>query len=218
MTAQTSQRPGGLTAICILAIVLGAFGALFGVGGLMAVAFQGPMQEAMSKLQPQENEEVARAQRQIAEEAQEFAQRHVVRNALFAVARLLVASCLLAGGILSLRLHPYGRKVLLAAFAAGIVFEIAQIWPNLEAIPVTQRAVQLSLQAQQKQMAKGAKAGDMEAMGRVMGKAMAAMQIVMIAGMVLAKAGFYAFGLWYLTRPHTAALFVRPTNPDPQWA
>lgn len=218
MAAAAFHRPGGLTAICILAIVLGALGALLGLAALAAPALQGPMQNVVAQWQPQEDEEAARAQQQIAEETREFAQRHIVRNTLFAVGRLVVATSLLVGGVLSLRLGPRGRKALLVAFAAGIVFELAQLWPNLEAIPLTQRAFQLGMEAQHRQMPNGPQAGDMQALGRIMGKAIAAMQVAMIAGMLLAKCGFYAFGLWYLTRPHTALLFIRRAPVDPQWA
>lgn len=219
MSESKPHRPGGLAALCILAMVLGAFGVLSGLGGIAAAVLQGPMQDMMAQLQPHEDEEAAHAQQQIVDEAKEFAQKHVVRNTLFALARLCVASCLLAGGILTLRLHLYGRKILLIAFSAGILFELAQIWPMVEAIPFTERTMQLAMEAQQKEMAgKGQNAQDAEAMMRIMIKAMGAMQVAMMAAMLLTKAGFYGFGLWYVTRPRIAALFVPATPPDPEWA
>jgi hypothetical protein len=54
-------------------------------------------------------------------------------------------------------------------------------------------------------------------MMRIMVKAVAAMQVAMMAAMVLAKSGFYGFGLWYLTRPRIAALFVPPPPPDSEF-
>ena len=213
-------RPGGLTALCILAIVLGALGVLTGLGGIAAVALQGPMQDAVAHLQPQQDADV---QQKLMEESREFARQHAVRNGVLAGLRLLVASGLLTGGILTLRLRPYGRKILLIALASGIGFEIAQLWPAVEAIPFTQRAMELSMEGQQKQaQGNGKNAQDAAAMMRVMAKAIAAMQVMVIAGMFLAKAGFYGFGLWYLTRPHVAALFVRPaaddlSSPDAEW-
>ncbi|MGH7135409.1 MAG: hypothetical protein ACREHD_06690, partial [Pirellulales bacterium] len=135
------------------------------------------------------------------------------------VARLFVASCLLAGGILTLRLRPQGRKILLVAFSAGIVFELAQIWPTAEVIPFTERTMQLTMEAQQKEMAgKGQNAQDAAAMMRIMIKAIAVMQVAMMVGMLLAKGGFYGFGLWYLTRPRIAALCVPATLPESEWA
>jgi hypothetical protein len=218
MTETKPQRPGGLTALCILAIVLGAFGVLSGLGGIAAAALQGPMQNMVAQLQPQQGKEAARVQQQIADESREFAQRHIVRNTLFSLARLFVASCLLAGGILTLRLHPQGRKILIVAFSAGIVFELAQIWPMVEVIPFTQRTMQLTMEAQQKGMpGKGQNAEDAAAMMRIMVKAIAAMQVVMMAAMLLAKSGFYAFGLWYLTRPRISTLFISSTPTDSEF-
>lgn len=219
MTENKPQKPGGLTALCILAIVLGAFGILSGLGGIAAAALQGPMQNMVAHLQPQQDKEAARVQQQIADETREFSQQHIVRNTLFSLARLFVASCLLAGGILTLRLRPQGRRILLVAFSVGIVFELAQIWPMVTDIPFTQRMTRLSLQVHQKQMTgQGQNADDSAAFARVLLKAMAALQVAMMSGMLLAKGGFYGFGLWYLTRPRIAALFVPVTPTESVWA
>jgi hypothetical protein len=219
MTTNVPHRPGGLTALCILAIVLGALGVLSTLGAIAAAAYQSPLQEAIARFQAKKNEEAARLQQQLDDETREFTQRHPVRNILFAVAELLVASGLLAGGILTLRLSSYGRMLLMIAFGAAIVLELAQLWPAMEAIPFTQRTIQLSMEAQQKEMnAQGPNADDAAAMMRVMAKAIAALQVLVFAGKVLLKIGFYAFGLWYLTRPRVAGLFVRQKPVDPQWA
>ncbi|HET6884110.1 MAG TPA: hypothetical protein VFI31_28405 [Pirellulales bacterium] len=223
MTTNAPLRPGGLTALCILAIVLGALGVLMAVVTVAGTFLQDPMQRALSKWQENGDEEATRAQQQLNDETRAFAEAHKVRNIVFSILKLLVAGGLLTGGILTLRLRPHGRKILLIALASAIVFEIAQIWPAVEAIPFTQRAMELSMEVQQKQVqGKGQNADDAAAMMRVMAKAITAMQLMVIAGMFLAKTGFYAFGLWYLTRPHVAALFVRTavadfSLPDAEW-
>ncbi|HVX11793.1 MAG TPA: hypothetical protein VHC22_11480 [Pirellulales bacterium] len=214
MTNPITPRPGGLTALCILVIVLGALGILTGLMGILGAVFQDKMQATVAQLQPAGDKQAARIQEQINQETRDFQAKHVIRNGILLAVRLLIAGCLLTGGIFSLRLHPFGRKTLLAAFAAGIVFEIVMVWPTVEAIPLTQRAMQLSMEAQQQ----GPNAADMKAMLRVMGKAITALQIALIAAMLLVKCGLYAFGLRYLTRPRIASLFVRQATADPQWA
>ncbi len=214
MTTPTTQRPGGLTALCILVIVLGVLGVMTGLMGIVGAVFQDKMQAAVAQLQPPGDKEAARIQEQINQETREFQAKHPIRNGVLLAVRLLVAGCLLTGGILSLRLLPFGRKTLLAAFAAGIVFEIVMVWPTVEVLPLTQRAMQLSMEAQ----SQGPNTEDAKAMLRVMGKALATLQIVMIAAMLLVKGCLYAFGLWYLTRPRIAGLFVRQPIDDPQWA
>jgi hypothetical protein len=213
MSSNPVARPGGLTALCILAIVLGALGIMTGLTGLAAAALSDPLQKLAAGLQPEQDKEGARLQQQVADESREFAGRHFVRNLLFSLARLVVASCLLLGGILALRLKTPGRKALLVAFAAGILFELSQIWPMIEVFGFTERIMEM-----QQQMAGNApNGGDAAGTMRVMAKMIAAMQVAMMGGMLLTKITCYAFGLWYLTRPHVAALYVRPALPEGEW-
>lgn len=212
MSSIPAVRPSVLTALCIITIVLGSLGILIGLGGIAVTALQGPLQEMVSQMQPKGDEEAERLQQQVTKDSREFAERHMVRNIVLAIARLFVAGGLFAGGILAFRLHVAGRKVLLVAFVGGIVFELCQIWPMVEAARFTGH-----LMDAQQQIGGHNADGDANAQMRVMMKAAAAMQIAMMAAMVLIKTTFYAFGWWYLTRPHLAALYVRPASPDGEW-
>lgn len=212
MNTTPVTRPGGLTALCILAIVLGALGVLIGLFGIAAAALQGPLQDLVAQMQPDGDEETAQLQQEIGDESREFAERHLIRNIVFAIARLFVAGGLFVGGILAFRLRKPGRKVLLLAFAAGIVFELCQIWPLIDAAQFTERIMNAQ------QLGGGPNADDdAQAMMRIMMKVIAAMQIVMMAAMALIKTAFYGFGWWYLSRPHIAALYIRPAIPDGEW-
>lgn len=218
MDSNPVVRPGGLSALCILAMVLGALGILTGLAGIAAAALQGPLQDLAAQMQPAGDENAAELQQQIAEESREFAQRHAIRNIVFSMAKLLVASSLLLGGIFAFRLRIPGRKLLLFGFAAGIAFELCQIWPMIEVAQFTGRIMEA-----QQQVVIGQNADDAMGTMRIMMKVMAAMQLAMLAAMVLVKTVFYGFGLWYLTRPHVAALYVRPiaaegpTSPEGEW-
>lgn len=213
MTSNPVTRPGGLTALCILAIVLGALGLMTGLLGLAAAALQDPLQKLAAGIQPEQGEEAARMQQQVADESRDFAKQHFVRNLVFSLARLVVASCLLFGGIFALRLNAAGRKILLFAFAAGILFELFQIWPMIEVLGFTDRVMEM----QQQMVGNAPNGGDAAGTMRLMAKMVAVMQVAMMGGMLLTKIACYGFGLWYLTRPHISALYVRPALPEGEW-
>jgi hypothetical protein len=214
MSSASACRPGGITALCVLTIVLGSLGLLTGLAAIATFVFGRQMQTAIAGLQP--DAEAARVQREIAEEADETMRQHWVRNWLLALIRLTVAAALLVGGIWSLRLKPIGRTALLAAFGVGILFEILQLWPAWEARGESARMFERIMEAQQQQQNKAPPG--FHAMMKMLGQAMPTIQFVGAVAMFLAKCGFYGFGLWYLTRPRVASLFVRLKPADPQWA
>lgn len=214
MVAPSPQRPGGLTALCVLSIVLGSMGFLSGLVGLVGMLFQNQMQSAVAGLQP--DADMARIQQEVNEQTNELMRQHAVRNWILLLVRLNVAIGLLLGGIWSLGLKPIGRMTLLVAFGVGIVLEAFQLWPQWENRNLAAQTMDRMVQAQKEQNAKAPPGFD-DTM-KMMGQVAAAMTIVVALGMFLAKSGFYAFGLWYLTRPHIAGLFVRQKPVDPQWA
>ncbi|HWB08169.1 MAG TPA: hypothetical protein VG826_02905 [Pirellulales bacterium] len=214
MTSTSASRPGGVTALCVLTIVLGVLGILTGLLAIGGLLFQGQMQSAIAGLQP--DAEVARVQREAAEQAEEMMQRHLVRNWIFVIVRLNVATAFLLGGIWSLGLKPAGRVTLLAAFGVGIFFELFQLWPTWEARELSAQMFERMAQAQQRGQANPPPGFD--ATMKMMGQVIATMQFAVTVGIFLAKSSFYGFGLWYLTRPRVATLFVRPKPADPQWA
>jgi hypothetical protein len=208
MTSTSASRPGGITALGVLTIVLGVFGLLNAFVAIVGLLFQGQMQSALANLQP--DAEAARVQREVAEQAEQIAAQHPVRNWILVLSRLNVATALLLGGIWSLRLKPIGRITLLAAFGVGIVLEVFQLWPAWEARDLSAQIFE------QMGQANGPPGG--QAFMEMMAQAMGVLQVAMIVAMFVAKSAFYGFGLWYLTRPHVAGLFVRPKTSDPQWA
>ncbi|HEV3340625.1 MAG TPA: hypothetical protein VG125_09715 [Pirellulales bacterium] len=214
MNSTSVSRPGGVTALCVLTIVLGSLGLLTGLATIGTLVFGAQMQSAVAGLQP--DAEAARVQREIAEEADEMMRQHLVRNWILVVVRLNVAMGLLLGGIWSLHLKPIGRTTLLAVFGLGIVLEVFQLWPTWEARDVSARTFERIMQTQQQQLNKAPPGFD--ATMKIMGQVMATVQLVMAVAMFLAKSGFYGFGLWYLTRPRVASLFLRTQPVDPQWA
>jgi hypothetical protein len=213
MTTTSASRPGGITALGVLTIVLGVFGLLNVFLAILMLLFQGQMQSALANLQP--DAEAARAQREVAEQAEQVAAQHPVRNWVLAFIRLNVAVAFLLGGIWTLRLKPIGRVTLLAAFGVGILLEAFQLWPAWEARELSAQMFERMGQAEQ---GKANGPPGAQAFMEMMGQAVSVLQVAIIVAMFVAKSAFYGFGLWYLTSPRIASLFVRPKLPDPQWA
>ena len=61
-----NQRTGGLTAICVVAIVVGSFGSLIGPDSVAALTFGAKLERAVAQVQPQRNSELQQAQQQAA--------------------------------------------------------------------------------------------------------------------------------------------------------
>lgn len=127
-----ARRPSGLTAVCMIAIVLGSLGLL---GSLMAIVslVAGPrIQEAFSApFQQPGGDRMAEAQRAMQQKIQAVADRYRWPNAGFAVVNLAVATALVAGGIMGLNRAHWARTLLIAAFAFAIVFEIPRTVVNI---------------------------------------------------------------------------------------
>src|ERR1700758_1259547 len=114
-------RPGGLTAVCVLAIVLGCLGLISGLTRLVALVAAPQLNEALIKQMP---EEQARLQSELVAQTNAVTARWKPVLYLLCLAHFVFAGCLLAGAITTLQWKPSGRKLLAATLLAGIAFEL----------------------------------------------------------------------------------------------
>lgn len=199
------QRPGGLTALCIVAIVLGALGILSGAAGAAGMAMRSRI-EAFTE-QIQDDEDAAKLQRRVSQRANAVWEEHPIRTWSLVAGKLVVATLLLAGGCLALKLKPAGRTILLGAFATGILFELLQTAPNIQAVNASYEAMH---QAMEESLSNGEQRppGFDQTIAAIV-KASVIMQILMAFAMLVGKCAYYAVGLWYLKRARIAASFSR---------
>jgi len=215
----TRQRPGGLTVICVLAIVLGALGLMTGCFGLLSQAFNQQMQNGLAGLQAGANKEAAELQQEMNAKVVAASAKFAWLNMLLAVVQLAVAASLLVGGIMSLKLRPLGRKLLLGAFVAAIVFEAARIYPT---ISVQQAMVPIMAEYMPKMMKAQAPPGGQQPAGmdQAMSSIMSALGIVGMVFFVVTvavKGVYYAIGIVYLRKPSVALLFTPPAIESTEW-
>lgn len=119
-------RSGWLVTICVIATVLGALGAMNGVTGMVALAYQKQLQGAFTPpAQPGMPPEVQQAQQEFQKQVQELQGNYAVLLVAAAVGRVAVGLALAVGGIWCLQQKLSGRSFLIGALAAVLCFEVA---------------------------------------------------------------------------------------------
>lgn len=209
------RRPGGLTAICVIAIILGGLGLAASVVGLGSMAAKSWINNAFL-IKPQKDGKVDKAleaQMEMQTKMNQVTDRYTGFTLGFALLNVVIAGSLVTGGILTLKLHPNGRKLLIAAFTTAIFFELLRAIMNvcmqLEMSEVMYDSMSRMMQA----AAAPGKGGGPEGAAITA----AAMKIGVYIGlgitlvMVLAKLIYYAIGTQYLQRPNVRELLRRNT-------
>jgi hypothetical protein len=209
--APTSGRPGLLTTLCVLAIVLGALGILNSFLGVAGAVGGKMLQSAMQpKAGAGISDDMQKAQEEFQANVNAVQDKYLWATIPALGFRFIAALLLLIGGIKSLSLQEPGRKVLLTACAVAVVFEILhailQSVLNLDMMTAVNSYVEKLGDA----MPSGQ--NDAEQVRGVMGTIVKAS---IIGGLVLAyfiallKIALYVFGLIYLRRDRIRALFIK---------
>ena len=201
-TAGLPAKPpeGRIKAVCIGVVVLGGLGlasALMGAVGLWAGQ---QMQSAFSMPnQPGVPKKVQDLQRDMQREMQAVQNRFWTVNVVLLLGHVTVAAGLLAGGIQSLRRKPFGRKILIAACLAAIVFELirgtVQAFIQVQVMSVMSRFFQAMMDVS---MSQAADAAEWVAWGARVGLVIGVVAMIV---WILAKVVFYGVAVWYLRKP-----------------
>jgi hypothetical protein len=218
--APPGTRPGWLTTLCVLAIVLGVLGIgnsiLSVAGAIGGKALQSAFRTSTSSSTPNELE---KAQQDFQANIQAVQDKYfwVIMPALGL--RFIVAVLLVVGGIRALGLKEGGRQLLVAACAVAATLElgqgILQTIINMEMMTVVHSFEEGLINALPKQ-------GNVEP--NTMRFIQTVIRVAIVGGMVfnyllaLLKIGFYLFGLNYLRRDGIKALFQPPETPPAEFA
>jgi hypothetical protein len=199
------RRPGGLTFVCVVAIVLGGLGLLGAFLGIASLAAGSAVQDAFSmRQQPGMGDEVVDAQIEMQKRIQAVTDHYWGFHLGFSLAHLVVAGILLAGGIVALRRGPGGCKFLVTAFVVAILFELSRVVFGT----IVQIDMWAAISDSMSRMAENP-AGDGGQSGALMATVMMVSFIVGIAltiCFVLAKVIFYGVGARYLSRLKAKAI------------
>src|SRR5262245_58840118 len=123
--SQASGKPGWLTAICVICIVLGALGLLNATLG-SAAELAGPRFQAMLTPRggPGMSDDLQQAQQDFMDEINAIKRKYFALTMAFLGFRFVAAGLLLMGGLRCLGLREGGRKMLIVACAVALLFEV----------------------------------------------------------------------------------------------
>ncbi|MDA1055904.1 MAG: hypothetical protein O3C40_36425 [Planctomycetota bacterium] len=205
------HRPGGITAICIIVLVLGVLGLFSGVLKGVNVLFGAQMQQAFGSIGAVTGEQAkvqAEMQAAIAVEMKRF----IVANSILCVAQLVLCGALVYSALKTLGLKAAGRKLLLAVCMCLLVYEVAQLitftFQQLSMSPI----MELYMPRIMKDPS-GNNAGA-EKFGQVIAKMSILVGVVVQVVWTLIKFVAYAVAIWYLRKPQVIALFEPRSTPD----
>jgi len=213
-TAYPATRPGGLTAICVIAIVLGTMG--FMSSGLKGVnlVFGRQLQQLVSSVGGMPNKKMKEAQDKLNEAIWEVNDRFLIPTILLTAAQFTLAMALIFGGLKALRLQAVGRKVLVMACSFVVVFEIAQMgmfaMMQIQMMPIMEVHMSRVMEAAPGNNPAGQKFGQSIARFSLIAG------FIMQGGWMLVKLFFLGFSIWYLRTQRTRALFQSMAAPDPR--
>ncbi len=206
-------RPGGLSVICAVAIMLAVLGLLIGLGGLLSLASQARLRQAMAAMQQAGNQPLARVQQEFNDRMFDITNRYRWATVPLMIAKIAVEIGLLAGAIFSLRLDRRGGTWLTRALFAAIVVEALYAVPTMLIQRETREA---TTEMMSKMMAAGrggqgppAGAQDFAA---VFGSVIGIVSLVVAVGWLVAKIIFYLISIRYLQKPEIARLFEPPPD------
>ena len=196
-------RPGGLTAICVIAIILGGLGLLGSLVTMGSLAVGSRLQQAMMTSPPRPGRDKAfDLQQTMQKRIQAVADRYRWPNAGFALLNMGLAASMLAGGIMALNRAPKARTILLAVFAVAILFEISrsivQVFMQREMAAVMSDMLPRMMETSMP--ANGPNAQPASAMVAVIAKAAIMVGFAFNLILSLAKLIYYGVGWSYLRR------------------
>jgi hypothetical protein len=219
-----SNRPGWLTAIGVIAIILGVLGILSSTVSAIGQYFSASMQEAIESfvLVAQQNQMPSEAKalmddmKTLMKDLQER-WRPILLTLL--ACNMVLSVLLLAGGIGTLRLAEWGRRMLIAAFAGTMLYEVGtaatQLIMQFETRHLTSEYTAKMMDA----MSKGNQAmppAQRQQMMRVMTISTSVFFLLGVAmglAWLLVKLIAYGLAIHYLRRPQIRALVANRAGP-----
>ena len=203
-----SRRTGGLTAVCVIALVVGILSAFSVISQFANLLFADKLQAAVARIQPDAGAQ--QLQQEMSEQTAAITRKYAIYHWLSAATQSVLACLMIVGAVLALRLNPAGRKLLLAALIASLLFEPAKAALTAAVLRETAPVIVASMQQAAKASApEGAQQPQgLDPMISGISQLVVVMQWIMLIGLTALWCVFYLVGVWYLTRPAVKALFV----------
>lgn len=205
-----NRRPGGLTAICVIALVVGILSVFSGLSQFVNLLVGQKLQAAVMQVQAGNGEAAQQAQQETQAKMAAIARKYAVYHWACATTQSILAWIMIVGAVLSLRLKSAGRKLLLIALVASLLFEPAKAVLTAAVTKQSAPVIIASMKAAAQNSAPpgSRQAEDINQMMGGLSQLIVAMQWAMLIGMTALWCIFYLVGVWYLTKPAVKALFA----------
>lgn len=200
------MRPKGLTAICIIGIILAGLGFISVSGGLLWWIAGNRFFETMSQLGSL-NPQQAQLQETMMHEVVELQQRWAPFTIALTILQAVLVVLLLVAAIKGLRMRKGAGRLLATTMAFAILLELARIYPNYM---LQQGSQEINTRYQNTLMQTGGNAPRARAAFTVMKQAQQVTMVVtylIMGSWVIAKLGYYGTALWYVNRKDVRLLF-----------
>lgn len=200
------MRPKGLTAICIIGIILAGLGFISVSGGLLWWIAGNRFFETMSNFGPV-NPQQAELQETMMHEVAELQQRWAPVTIALTIVQAVLVVLLLVASIKGLRLRKGAGRLLATTMAFSLLFELARIYPNYM---LQQGSQEINEHYQNSLMQTGGNAPQTRVAFTVMKQAQQVTMVVtylIMGSWLIAKLGYYGTALWYVNRKDVRMLF-----------
>ncbi len=202
-----SRRPGMLTAVCVLAIVLGALGIGVVLLGSVNLAFQDQIQGAFTPAPPpnQKGKEIFDLQQAMNKDIRTLNAKFFWANAGIFAVHLVLATLLLVGGIRTMQLNPSGRKLLMRACLLTILFELGR--GAVHGLMQYEMYPLMTHHMSRMANASGGPGGQGTSLIETSMTIILVVGVVFAVGLMALKLGYYVYAVFYLRRSRIVNLF-----------
>jgi hypothetical protein len=208
IAAPAGYRPGGLTAVCIIAIVLGCLGMLTGAASLVTNLAANQVQQFQAAWGAAgATNEAVKVQSEMNAKTAAIMNRFRLVNVLLSLSQLVLCGVLIAGGSRALRLDERGRKLLWVACGLAILFELTRAVPTVLMQLENMALMEDYFPRLMKASIPKSQADQVGAFAEMMARFSLIMGWVVLLGWMFLKLAFFGSAFHYLSRPKTRSLY-----------
>ncbi|MBW3595928.1 MAG: hypothetical protein KY475_01485 [Planctomycetes bacterium] len=201
-------RPGGLTAVCVIAVILGALGLLAAVSGITMALVGNQVQQFQQQFAAAGSPpEMRDLQTEFNNKTIKIANRFRLVNLSLSATHLIVAGCLVWGGVRALQLKDRGRRLLWTACIVAIVFELAQSIPYILMQMENTALMQDYMPRLMEASAPGPQSAQVAEFGRMIARFSMIMGWVIFIGWLTLKLAFYGIAAKYLSSSRVKSIY-----------
>jgi hypothetical protein len=209
------MRPKGLTAICIIGLILSVLGFISNAVGMFWWFMGERFAEMMTGLTPGMNQQAADLQRTMYQEMSQMQARWAPVTIALTILQMVLAVLLFVAAVRGLKMSRGALKLLATTMVFAILLQLGRIYPD---VMIQEETQEISMRYTARVMQTTGNPAQTRAvmnMTRQFQKIGASIGYLFMAAWTIAKLSYYGTGLWYVNRKDVKALFAPEESPPP---